>query len=60
MSTATTTMKRLKSGFLLKEILNRFKNKTLTLESKQLMSMYSGHETTVAGILNSLGLFEVI
>lgn len=60
MSTATVEMKRLKSGFLLKEILDRFKNKSLALDSKQLMTMYSGHETTLAGMLNSLGLFEVI
>lgn len=59
LSTATTLMKRLKSGFLLKEILDRFKNKTLALEPKQLMQLFSGHETTISGILNSLGLLEV-
>lgn len=59
LSTATTLMKRLKSGFLLKEILDQFKNKTLSVKPKQLMRMYSGHETTMASMLNSLGLYEV-
>lgn len=55
----TTEMKRLKSGFLLKEILDRFENKTLSLLPDQLMQIYSGHDTTVAGILNALGVFDV-
>lgn len=58
-TTGTTELKRLKTGFLLKEILERFKNKTLSLLPDQLMHIYSGHDITIGGILNSLGLFEV-
>lgn len=59
-SSGTVQLKRLKSGFLLKEILDRFKSKTLsTLTPDLLLYLYSGHDTTVANMLNSLGLFEV-
>lgn len=57
--TATTQLKRLRSGFLLKDILDRFKNKTLSFLPNQVMQIYSGHETTISSMLNSLGLFEV-
>lgn len=57
--TGTMELKRLKSGFLLKQIFDRFKNKTLSLLPQQLMQIYSGHEITISGILNSLGVFEV-
>lgn len=57
--TATTQLKRLRSGFLLKDILDRFKNKTLSLLPNQVMQIYSGHEITISSMLNSLGLFEV-
>lgn len=57
----TTKLKRLKSGFLLKEILNRFRNKSLsTLKPDRSLYLYSGHDTTVATMLNTLGLFDVI
>lgn len=57
--TATTQMKKLRSGFLLKEILDRFKNKTMSLLPNQVMQIYSGHEITISSMLNSLGIFEV-
>lgn len=57
--TATTQLKRLRSGFLLKDILDRFKNKTLSLLPNQVMQIYSGHEITISSMLNSLGLFKV-
>lgn len=58
--TGTNELKRLRSGSLLKEILDRFKNKTQSLLPDQLMQIYSGHDSTIAGILNSLGVFEVL
>lgn len=57
--TGTTELKRLKSGFLLKEIFDRFKNKTLSLLPEKLMQLYSGHNLTIASLLNSLGIFSV-
>lgn len=58
--TGTTELKRLKSGFLLKDILDRFKNKTLSLLPDQLMQIYSGHDSTIASLLNTLNIFEVL
>lgn len=58
--TGTTELKRLKSGFLLKQLLDRFKNKTLSLlPAEQMMQIYSGHDITISGILDSLDVFEV-
>lgn len=58
--TRTTEMKKLKSGFLLKDILDRCKIKTqpLLIPDRSLR-MYFGHDSTIASMLNSLGLFEV-
>lgn len=54
-------MKQLKSGFLLKEILDRFKNKTqLSLSPNRRLWMYFAHDNTIANMLNSLGVFKVI
>lgn len=59
-NSGTTQLKRLKSGFLLKEILDRFQNKTaMTLTPDYSLWIYSGHDITIANMLNSLGLFEV-
>lgn len=57
--TGTTKLQRLYSGFLLKDILDRFKKKS---NSKTDLSMYlyAGHDVTIAGILNTLGVFQVI
>lgn len=57
--TGTPELKRLKSGFLLKEILDRFKNKTLSSLPDELMRIYSGHDITIASLLNTLDVFEV-
>lgn len=58
--TGTTELKRLRTGFILKEILDRSRNKTLSLLPDQLMQIYSGHELTISSLLNSLGLFKVM
>ncbi|XP_031631785.1 lysosomal acid phosphatase-like [Contarinia nasturtii] len=58
--TPTTELKMLRSGYLLKEILDRCKNKTLSElspDQSQRMYMYFAHDFTVANLLNSLGLF---
>lgn len=57
--TGTEMLLRLRSGFLLKEIVDRFKNKTNSLLPEQLMQLYSAHDVTIASMLNALGLFEV-
>lgn len=60
LATATTEMKKLRSGFLLKEIFERFTNKTLsTLSPDRSIWMYFAHDHTIASMLNSLKLFEV-
>lgn len=59
--TNTPQMARLKYGFLFKEILEHFTQKINgTLEPSRLLWLYSAHDFTIAGLLNSLGLFEVI
>lgn len=56
----TTEMKKLRSGYLLKEILDRSINKTLsTLLPDRSLWMYFAHDNTLADMLNSLGLYEV-
>lgn len=60
MITATKQLKRLRSGFLLKDILDRFKKKSHGLLPNQVMQIYSGHEVTISSLLNSIGVFEVI
>lgn len=58
--TITPKLARLQGGFLLKDILDRFANKSKgILKPNRSMWVYSGHDTTVANLLNTLGLFEV-
>lgn len=60
-STHTIEMKKLKSGFLLKEILDRFSDKIQSkLSPDRKLWMYFAHDATIAFMLNSLGLFNVI
>lgn len=59
-NTYTPKLARLKVGFLIKEIFQRFTNKSSSLTNpKQSVWIYSAHDTTVANLLNALGLFEV-
>ncbi|CAG9807128.1 unnamed protein product [Chironomus riparius] len=62
--TYTTQLARLKTGPLLKEILHHYKNKTDSLtpknETKRNLWIYSAHDTTVANMLNTLGVFKAI
>jgi lysosomal acid phosphatase len=58
-NTYTPELARLKTGPLLKEILDRSTNKTIgKLSPNRSMWVYSAHDTTVANVLNTLGLFE--
>lgn len=56
----TPELARLKSGFLLKEMLEHFSQKVnSTLEPNRTLWLYSGHDLTILNMLNSLGLYEV-
>jgi len=57
-STFTRQMARLKAGPLLKEILERFKHKVSGKVKERTMVIYSGHDTTVSALLNTLRVFE--
>lgn len=53
-------MKKLRSGYLLQEILERSKQKlNATLSPDRVLSMYFGHDNALADMLISLGLYEV-
>lgn len=59
-SSYTRKLARLKAGPLLKDIFQRFKEKSSgSLKPDRSMWVYSAHDTTVASVLNALKLFEV-
>ena len=60
LETYTPELARRNYGFLIKEILDRFFDKTKEPESDRKMYIYSGHDTTISGVLNILGLFEEV
>lgn len=58
---ATPKLARLKSGFLIKEIIERFTQKiNSNLKPDRSLWLYSAHDVTISNLLNSLNLFEVI
>lgn len=58
--TALVEMKKLRSGFLLKEILDRFSNKTeARLSPDRSLWMYFAHDFTIVSLLHSLDMFTV-
>lgn len=58
--TYTPQFARLKYGPLMKEILQTFKNKTeSTLEPDRSAWVYSGHDNTISGLLNMMGIYDV-
>lgn len=60
LETYTPQFARLKYGILLKEILERFQKKSdLTLKPNRSAWMYSGHDNTISGLLNLMGLYDV-
>lgn len=56
--THSTETKKMRSGFLLKEMLDRFKEKILS-SSEQLLYIYSAHDNVIINFLNSLNVYEV-
>lgn len=60
-STATREMKKFKAGYFLKQVFDRFTNKSQSTLSPDLsLYMYFGHDHTMINILNSLGLFDKV
>lgn len=56
----TREMQKLKSGFLLNEILDRFTSKAeSTLSPDRSLHMYFAHDITITNMLSTLGLYEV-
>lgn len=61
MPTNTKLLARLKAGFLIREILERFAMKmNSTLSPDRSLWIYSAHDTTIGNVLNALGLFKVM
>lgn len=57
----TRELARLKSGPLIKEMIEHFAEKiNSTLKPDRSLWLYSGHDFTISNLLNSLNLFEVI
>lgn len=56
--THTTEMKKIRSGFLLKEMLDRFKD-MIKSPNERLLWIYSAHDITIVNFLNSLDVYEV-
>lgn len=60
MPTNTKLLARLKAGFFVREVYERFIEKSNgTLSPDRKLWIYSAHDSTIANILNTLGLFEV-
>lgn len=57
---STTEMKKLSIGFLLREILDRFKTLQITslAEPEQKLWLYSAHDYTIANLMNALHVFD--
>lgn len=57
----TPELARYTSGFLLKEILQHFDQKIKsTLQPNRTLWLYGAHDYTIANLLNSLGIFQVL
>lgn len=60
MYTNTPLLARLKGGFLIKDILDRFQQKiNSTLKPDRSLWLYAAHDYTLSNILNGFGVFEV-
>ncbi|XP_055308428.1 prostatic acid phosphatase-like [Sitodiplosis mosellana] len=58
--THTNEMKKIKAGFLIKEMFDRFKNKSLSLLQPHLsIWAYSAHDLNIVSVLNALNLYEL-
>lgn len=60
LQTNTPELARLSTGFLIRQMLEHFSRKIKsTLLPDRSLWIYSAHDTNIANILNSLGLFDV-
>lgn len=60
-ATDNLEMKKLKAGFLLKEMLNHFTDKISSrLNPDRSLWIYSGHRSGLVNLLNSLNLFDEV
>lgn len=58
--THTSEMKKIVAGFLIKEIFDRFKLKTLSLlNPDRLVWLYCASDTAIVDVLNALNVFDV-
>lgn len=58
--TGTAELARIKGGFLIKEMLERFSQKiNSTLKPNRSLWLYSAHDLVIVNMLNTLGLYEV-
>lgn len=58
--THTTELKRLEAGTIIKEMLNRFENKSRSiLQPNASLWIYAAHDLSLVNILNALNLYEV-
>lgn len=61
LKTGTKELAKLFSGFLIKDIFERFAKKlNSTLQPDRSLWIYSAHESTIIGVLNSFGLFDAL
>lgn len=60
LGSASPRLSKLKSGYLLKEMIQRFEQKiNSTLQPDRSLWLLSGHDFTISNLLESLGMFEV-
>lgn len=58
--THTKELQKLQIGSLMKEMLDHFKNKTLSLlQPDRSLWIYAAHDLTIINVLNAFNLFEV-
>lgn len=58
--TSSDEMKKIKAGYLLKTILDRFSSKIqLNLSPNRSLHLYFAHDLTLANMMNSLGFYDV-
>lgn len=58
--TRTPEMTRMKFGFLLREIVQHFMNKTeSTLHPDRSLWLYSAHDYSITSLLDALGVYDV-
>lgn len=55
----TPELARLKTGPLFNEIVNYFYNRSSSQPNSRRLYVFSGHDTTIANVLNTLGAFDV-